>query len=328
MDITRKFSVFMNIRSKAAVRMRLIVLLIGPVVFGQNAPAPAPYILGPDDQVVIRVLDSDDVGPGPFRIDKRGYINVPLAGHIQAAGLAVDDLEAAIAARLKDYLQNPVVTVSISEFRSQPVSVLGAVNTPGVHQIRGSKTLFESISEAGGLKTEAGDSIRLTRRKEFGEIPLSGARLDSTAQYFVAEVTVKSVIEGRSPQENIQVKPYDVISVPRAEMVFVIGCVKRPGAFVLSERKDMSVLQALSMAEGLDRLAAPSNAKVLRTTDTGTSRTEIEVDVKKILSGKSPDIKMVANDILFIPNGAAKSAGMRAMEAAIQLGTGVAIYRR
>ena len=79
----------------------------------------------------------------------RGYINVPLAGRPQAAGLTVDQLEAALAARLKEYLQSPVVTVSVSEFRSQPVSVLGVANTPGVHQIRGSKTLFEVISEAG-----------------------------------------------------------------------------------------------------------------------------------------------------------------------------------
>ena len=297
--------------------------------FGPTAGAIAPsYVLGPDDQVVIRVLDSDEIGASPFRIDMRGYINVPLAGRLHAAGLTVDQLEAALAARLKEYLQTPTVTVSVSEFRSQPVSVLGAVNTPGVHQIRGRKTLFEVISEAGGLKTEAGNSIKITRRKEFGNIPLAGTADDSSGKFTVADVSVKSIMEARNPQENILVQPNDVISVPRAELVYVIGAVKRPGGFVLSEREHISVLQALSMAEGLDRVASPANARILRASDGATSRAEIPVDVNKILTGKISDVQMLANDILFIPNSAAKSAAMRGLEAAIQLGTGVAIYRR
>ena len=150
-----------------------------------------------------------------------------------------------------------MVTVSVFEFRSQPVSVLGAVNTPGVHQIRGRKTLFEVISEAGGLKNEAGNSIKITRRKEFGAIPLPGAGADPSGEFSVAEVSVKSVMEARNPQENIQIQPNDVISVPKAELVYVIGAVKRAGGFILSEREQISVLQALSMAEGLDRVARP-----------------------------------------------------------------------
>ena len=180
------------------------------------------------------------------------------------AGLSVEQLEAALTARLKEYLQDPVVTVSVSEFRSQPVSVLGAVNNPGVHQIRGRKTLFEVISEAGGLKNEAGNAIKITRRKEFGPIPLAGAAADPSGEFTVAEISVKSVMEARNPQENIQVQPNDVISVPRAELVYVIGAVKRAGGFVLSEREQISVLQALSMAEGLDRVASAPNARILR----------------------------------------------------------------
>jgi polysaccharide biosynthesis/export protein len=235
-------------------------------------------------------------------------------------------LEATLTARLKDYLQEPVVTVSVSEFRSHPVSVLGAVNNPGVHQIRGRKTLFEVISEAGGLKNEAGNAIKITRRKEYGPIPLAGATPDPSGEFSVAEISVKSVMEARNPKENIQVEPNDVISVPRAELVYVIGAVKRAGGFVLSEREQISVLQALSMAEGLDRVAAASNARILRAAG-GVNRTEIPVDVRQILTGKTRDVPMQANDILFIPTSAAKSAGLRGLEAIIQLGTGVAIYR-
>lgn len=301
-------------------------LLIGAQASAQE-PAQSPtYTLGPDDQVAIHVLDAEEISENPFRIDMRGNINVPLAGRVHASGLSVEQLEAALTARLKDYLQEPVVTVSVSEFRSHPVSVLGAVNNPGVHQIRGRKTLFEVISEAGGLKNEAGNAIKITRRKEFGPIPLAGATPDPSGEFSVAEISVKSVMEARNPKENIQVEPNDVISVPRAELVYVIGAVKRAGGFVLSEREQISVLQALSMAEGLDRVAAASNARILRAAG-GVNRTEIPVDVRQILTGKTRDVPMQANDILFIPTSAAKSAGLRGLEAIIQLGTGVAIYR-
>jgi len=143
----------------------------------------------------------------------------------------------------------------------------------------------------------------------------------------VANVDVRSLMEARTPQDNIQVKPQDVISVPRAELVYVVGAVKRAGGFVLSEREHISVLQALSMAEGLDRVASASHAKILRGSD-DAARQEIQVDVTRILAGKSRDIQLFANDILFVPTSAPKSAGLRSLEAAIQLATGVAIYRR
>src|ERR1035441_413340 len=95
----------------------------------------------------------------------------------------------------------------------QPVSVLGAVRTPGVHQIRGSKTLFEVLSLAGGLNPDAGSAIRITRRKSAGPLPLPGATDDSSGEYQVAEVSVKSVMEAQNPKENIQVLPDDVVTV-------------------------------------------------------------------------------------------------------------------
>jgi len=171
------------------------------------------------------------------------------------------------------------------------------------------------------LKTEAGNSIKITRRKEFGSIPLPAATVDPSGEFSVAEVSVKSVMEARNPNENIEVKPYDVISIPRAELVYVIGAVKRAGGFVLNEREHISVLQALSMAEGLDRLASGKSAKILRSSDGSTERTEIPVDVTKILAGKTSDVSMQANDILFIPTSTAKSVGVRSIDAAIQMGT-------
>jgi len=288
----------------------------------------AGYILGPDDQILIRALYAEEISEKPVMIGTNGYISLPMAGRLRASGLTVEQLETEIVSRLKPYMQDPQISVSVVEFRSQPVSVLGAVANSGVVQLRGHKTLFEVISEAGGLKNEAGNTIKITRRKEFGPIPLASAVADRSGQFSVAEVSVKSVMEARNPQENIEVKPKDVVSIPRAELIYVIGSVKRAGGFVLNEREHISVLQALSMAEGLDRVASGGNARILRSSDGASTRAEIPVDVNKILAGKTSDVPMLANDILFIPNSAAKSATLRGVEAAIQVATGVVIWRR
>ena len=302
-----------------------------PAQTATNVASPAlertTYILGPGDEVLIHVLDCDEVGDKPFGIDMSGDVNVPLAGRLHAAGLTVGQLEAAFTTRFREYLQKPVVVVSVSGFASHSVSILGAVGKPSIIQLRGQKTLFEVISEAGGLKNEAGNSIKLTRRKDVGRIPLRNAALDPSGEFWVADVSVKAVMEARNPQENVEILPDDVISVPRADLVYVIGAVKRAGGFVLTEREHISVLQALSMAEGLDRLASPSKARILRNAEVG-SRREIPIEVRNILAGKAADVPMQANDILFIRTSATKNAALRGVEAAIALGTGVAIYRR
>ncbi|HEY7337638.1 MAG TPA: polysaccharide biosynthesis/export family protein [Bryobacteraceae bacterium] len=285
------------------------------------------YILGPEDSIVIKVLDIEEIGNSPFPIDLRGNINVPMIGRVHAAGLTLDQLEAILTEKFKEYLREPVVTVTISEYRSQPVSVFGQVGTPGVHSMRGHKTLYEVISEAGGLKPEAGNSIVITRKKEWGPIPLPGAHPDQTGAFTVAELDIHSVMEAKNPADNIAVKPEDVISVPKADLIYVVGSVKKAGGFVLSERGHMSVLQALSLAEGLDRTAAAAKARIIRTSSATTAPAEIPVDVKHILDGKLPDLPLQANDILFIPDSAAKSVTLRTIEAIVQAGTGAAVYR-
>jgi polysaccharide biosynthesis/export protein len=305
-------------------------------VFGQHVTslsksgsqaAERAYVLGSEDQIVIRVVDIDEVPDKPFRIDMRGNINVPLIGRVHAGGLTVEQLEAELTRKFGAVLNYPVVTVFMGEFRSQPVSVLGSVRTPGVHQIRGHATLFEVLSLAGGLAADAGNAIKITRRKALGPLPLPGAADDTSGEFQVAEVAVKSVMEARNPQENIAIQPNDVISVPKAELVYVTGAVKRSGGFVLIEKEKISVLQALSLAEGLDRTAAPKDARILRPLK-ADARQEIPVNLKQILAGKSADVSLLANDILFVPTSGPKSALGRGMEAAISIGTGIAIYRR
>jgi len=325
----------------------LLGLVIGsiPVVMGQETPRPpqrpsagsnvrtenasATYVLAPDDVVILHATDVEEISDRPLRIDPRGDLNLPLVGKIHAAGLNLNQLEAELLKRMDELVNDPHVTVSIAEFRTQPVSILGAVAQPGVHQLQGEKNLFEVLSLAGGLRQDAGYSVRITRRIEWGKLPLPDAVNDASGEYSTGSVSVKAIMEGKNPQLNIIIKPQDVISVPKGETVYVIGSVKKAGGFVLGEKENVSVLQALAMAEGLDRLAAPRNAKILRVEKTADmARKEIPVDLRNILEGKAGDVALQSDDILFVPNSVTKSATIRGLEAALQIGTGFALYRR
>lgn len=293
-----------------------------------GSDAPSNYVLGPDDEITLFVSDVEEISNKPMRIDMRGDINLPMAGRVHAAGLTADRLETEIESRLKKYLQDPEVVVSVKEFRSQPISVLGDVEKPGVHQLEGRKTLFEVLSMAGGLGKDAGNTVKITRRLEWGRIPLPDAKDDPTGQFSIASVRVKSIMEGTDPAVNITIKPEDVITVPKADLVYAVGSVKKPGGFLLNQNESLSTLQVLSLAEGLDKAAAPKKAKIMRAVPGTTSRIEIPVDLQKLMAGKSPDLPLRSDDILFVPNSAAKNAGSRAIDAAIQVATGVAIYGR
>jgi polysaccharide biosynthesis/export protein len=300
-------------------------LMLGLSVAAQEPVTRATYVLGPADVVSIHAANAPDMSDKPFRLDADGELKLPMIGRIQAGGLTLEQLEAEISKRLKVYLEEPEVTVSVMEFKSQPVSVLGAVNLPGVHQLEGRKTLLEVLSAAGGLKPEAASAISITRRIEYGMIPVPGAVLDPTHQFSIAQIDLKPVLEARTPELNIVIRPHDVLSVPRAQMIYVIGEVGHAGALPLSESGSLSVLEAVSTSGGVLRTAAAGHSRILRPVPGQTKRTEVAVDVNKIMAGKSDDIPLAAGDILVVPPSNGKKAVLRTLEAAIQVGTFVAV---
>jgi len=285
------------------------------------------YILGPGDQITIHVVSLEEISDKPISIDLSGSIHLPMVGQIPVSGLTIEQVGSEIAKRLETYVKHPDVSVTITEFRSQPVSVIGAVKNPGVQQVQGRKTLLEMLSLAGGVDTiTAGSSLKIIRRLEWGPIPLPNAKNDPTNQFSIAQVNIKSLLEASKPEENIPVQPYDVISVPRGETIYVIGEVLKPGGFVLNDAEQVTVLQALSMAGGADKMAQPQHARLLRRVPGAASRTEIPIKLNEILDGKTADVRMQAEDILFVPNSVPKRAAVRAIETAIQLG-GLAVLR-
>jgi polysaccharide export outer membrane protein len=313
-------------RSLAAVVWIACACANGAVVPEKNATAS--YLLGAEDQINVRILEAPELAEKPIHIDPQGFIELPLAGRVKAAGLTTEQLQHDLTNRLKAYIKDPHVVVSIGDFRSQPVSVIGEVATPGLQQLKGRKTLAEVLSLAGGLKPDAGNTVKITRRKEYGPVPLPGAADDPTGQFSVAEVKLSAIIEAKDPQQNILIQPYDVVSVPKGEMVYVVGEVDKAGGFVLDAKERISVLQALSLAGGLKPNASPGSARILRAGMDGQQRVEIPVNVKRILEGRDEDHNLRPDDILFIPTSRAKPAAIRTLEAAITLGTGIVIWRR
>jgi polysaccharide export outer membrane protein len=291
---------------------------------GQDANT---YVLGPGDELTVSAVDVQEFAKEPYRIAMDGTLTLPLAGAIPATGLTTEQITAAIRERLSKYVKSPDVTVNLLEMRSQPVSVLGEVRNPGVVQLMGQKNLFEVLSLAGGLNPDAGTTIKITRERQWGNIPLPGAKSDDSGQFWVAEIGVKDVLDGSSPEKNISIKPNDVITVPKGEIVYVLGAVKKSGGFVLDSRDRVTVLQALAMAEGLDHFASTANARIVRKTGAPGKPQEIRVDVGRLLRGKSPDIALADNDILFIPVSGTKQAISRTVEAGFNIGTGIAIWR-
>ena len=323
------------------VSLVLAALLMARGTFGQEgASSPTPnasnvscsnqvrstYLLGPDDELTISAPELE-VQPGKtMRVDGEGDVQVPLVGRVHIAGLTVQQSEQDINKRLTTYIRDPQVAIDVKELRSQPASVLGAVNSPGIHQVQGHKTLLEMISMAGGIRQDAGYSIRITRLKEWGCIPLASSKVDASGQFSVAQVNLQSIMEAKTPEENIQILPHDTITVPKAEVVYVTGEVKKSGGFVLGERQTMSVIQAVALAEGLSSTADRKHAKILRLNPGADERVEIAVDLKGILQGKGGDVRLQGNDILFVPGSTGKKVALRVIEAAIQTGSGVAIY--
>ncbi len=295
---------------------------------GPATPERKPdYVLGPEDTIVIRAFQAEEISDKPLQVGGDGFVSVPMIGRVRAGGLSVQQLEAELTKKLATYYEHPQVTVLIADYRSQPVSVIGAVTLPGMIQLRGPKNLLQVISLAGGLRADAGNTVTITRERKPGVDPLPIGTTDPTGRFGVAQVNLRDVMDAKAPQDNIKIESGDVLTVGRAQMVYVIGEVARPGGYVLNDRASLSLLQALSLAGGLKPNASAKKTRILREEEGKPERVEVANDVRKILSGDAPDLSLRADDILFVPNNVAKSAGIRAAESAIQIGTGLAIWR-
>jgi polysaccharide export outer membrane protein len=276
--------------------------------------ANVAYRLGPGDVIDINVFEVEELSK-PAVIAPDGTVTLPLIGAVEMGGLTTQQA----AERLRrlygdDYIRDPQISVVVKEYHSQPVSVLGAVTKPGVYQLRGPRRLSDILALAEGLAPDSGAEVTISR-------PL----VDGSEQRLTVATRDLLSLNGRE-EANPFVEGGDTIRVSKAGIIYVVGEVGRPGGFPLKDQEQITALKALSLAEGLRRTAAAQRSKIIR--NVGAERQETAIRLKDVLEGREPDVSLAPGDILFVPNSQARSALGRGAEAAIQVATGVIIWRR
>ena len=272
---------------------------------------PAPNALGIHDG---DLLDVDVAGAPEYhyevRVSPNGDISLPMAGELAVDGMSPSQAAAALNKRLQDkgIFNDPQSSIFVKEYATEGISVLGEVQKPGIYPLMGKRTLLDAISAAGGTTEKAGKMVSVSHR-DHPDNP---------------ETVTLSYDESGHPASNVELHSGDTVVVTKAGMVYVVGDVKDPTGIIM-ENSHMTVLQALAMAHGANPTAKLKATKLIRNTPQGAK--EIAIPLDKILSTKSPDLELAANDIVFVPNSAAKSATRRGLEAMVQAATGVVIYK-
>ncbi len=321
-------------RRSAVIRVVVLVICfhLAAGISATSQTVVEPQVAAPNSNPVLpppplapAIRDSLRIGPGDLlevsvygvsdfrqegRVGGSGEMMLPLIGAVKVGGSTPEEAQSIVAKALVSggYFRDPHVTVLIKDFSSQGVSVLGEVAHPGVYPAMSTRRLFDVISLAGGFSPKAGRLVTITHR----DTP------EKPAEVMVTNDPAKSM------ESNVEVYPGDTVVVSRAGIVYVVGDVLRPGGFVMENGERMTVLQAIAMAQGVNRTAAVNSAKLIRRS-TGKPE-EIKLELKGILSAKAPDVDLLADDILFIPGSLAKNAFRRGIDSAIQIATSVAIY--
>ncbi len=235
------------------------------------------YVVGPEDELAITVWDHPDLGR-KIRVNLEGKISFPLIGEVKAAGRTTIQLENDIKALLaQGYVVDPHVTIQITEYRSQKVSIIGEVNQPGAYPLTKKTTLVEAIAMAGGVKQEADHEAMIVRPKTGN--PKGGALLPNQVDpNDVIKVPLRDVLEGEKTH-NIEVLNGDTVFIPKIKVFYVTGEAKRPGQYTYL--KGMTVLNAVSTAGGFTEKAAKRKLKVVR--EKGGKKEEIPVGLENLI---------------------------------------------
>ncbi len=266
------------------------------------------YALGPNDQIAIRAPQAEDIHEKLFRLDADGNVYLPMIGSVKLGGMTVEQAEGELARQLRRFFQAPVVSIVVTQYRSDPLFLLGAFRNPGIYPLVGKRTIVEFLSSIGGLAPNASRRVRITRRLDQGTIPLPNATENRDRGVSVAEVNLGRLMETASPAEDLELKPFDILRVGIEEMVYVSGEAGKSGAFPLNDKDSISIVQLLALSGGFSPNAAPEKAKILRPVLDTARRAEIPVDLRAVMRGQANDMPLLPNDVLVIP---AKSGGGR-----------------
>lgn len=256
--------------------------------------------IGPGDVIDLSVFHVPELVL-KVRVDQDGYVSLPLLGDLKLAGLTVGDAQRLIARELvqRQMVIKPEVSLFIEEYATQGITVYGEVATPGIYPLMGPHRLFDAISAAGGFTQNAGHIVTILRKGSLDRgqvIDLSGSQNEQ--------------------QTNVAIYPRDTIIVSKAGVVYVLGEVNKPGVFLMANNTSMSLMKAIAMAGSTTKLASLKHAFIIRKSPEGSI--EMEVSLDKIYHGKSSDLPLHPEDVVFVPLSSLKNYGAMGIEAAIQ----------
>ena len=279
------------------------------------------YKIGAADVLTINVMDAPEFG-GKFRVSDSGLIEVPgISSPIQAEGLSPRELAHSIRQALLDakQLRDPRVSVFVDEYRGRTVTVLGAVTKPAVYPLQKRTNVLEALSLAGGTVPNAGNIVTIVRGP-------ASAEAAGAAEGSVQILKMSDLVSGKDVAANVEVKNGDVISVSAAQLIYVVGAVVKPGGYTMADPSSgVSVVQAVALAEGFKSVASHRGI-IVRQSTSDQARIEIPVDIGQMMAGKSTDMTLAPNDILYIPPSGAKQTLKVMGDVAMAAVNGVAFY--
>jgi polysaccharide biosynthesis/export protein len=264
----------------------MIFLVMGTVLSAASLAASESLLIGPGDQLHIRVADTPEMDQHP-RVTDAGEVPVEAIGNVKVSGLTPATAAIAIQKQLvaAHYMRHPIVLVTIEQYATQTVSVLGEVKTPGAFPIATPRSILDVLALAGGLTPVADRNIVIQRRSD--PVNLVHYNYSNNADAAV----------------NLQVlvSPGDTVLVPKAGVVYVLGNVNRPGGYSMTNNESkMTVLQALAMAGGVSNSAKQSGARLIRK-DSNGYYSDKKLSVRDLQEGKVPDIAMLPGDVVYVP---------------------------
>ena len=256
-----------------SIFLALVFAVMAAPAFGQGEPA-SNYVIGSQDVLAINVFDQADLG-GKYTVETDGTFSFPLIGRVKAGGLTLRQFEEELRKKLADgFFKNPLISVAVEQYRSQQIFVVGEVRTPGPVPLTGDMTVIEALARAGSTLSSSSGEVVVVRKNKTDQIkdalgPVLPGEKDATE---VFRISIRA-LEGGVLTQNIDLQNGDTLFVPRAESVFIFGQVRNPGSYSL--QKDMTVLQALSLAGGVTETAAMNRIRIVRFVE--DKRTEVRV---------------------------------------------------
>ena len=318
-----------TIRRNAA-RLLLALALTAPVTRAASQDAekkPAnpvafeDYRIGSADVLSVSVMDAPEFG-GKFRVSDSGAIEIPgVSGPIQAEGQTPSELARSIREALihAKQLRDPRVSVFVDEYHGRLVTVLGAVTKPSTYPLTKRTNILEALSLAGGTLPNSGNTVTIVRGS-------ASAEATNTARGSVQIVQMSDLVSGKDFAASIEVRNGDVVNVSSAQVVYVVGAVTKPGGYPMTDvSSGVSVVQAVALAEGLKTVAS-RHALIVRQSTSEIARLEIPVDLGQMMAGKTADVPLAPNDILYVPNSGARLTLKAMGDVAMAAVNGIAFY--